>query len=394
MTRLADLKSCSGCSACYSICPVGAISMVEDNDGFLYPKINGAVCLNCGKCMRVCPVLNEDEPRLPIKCFAGRIVDDGIREASSSGGVFSACANWVLEQRGCVYGCVIENDTFEVHHAKAEDSDAVAAMRKSKYVQSSVQNIFIDVKKELDAGRIVLFSGTPCQIAGLHKYLAKDYNNLISIGVICHGVPSHKMLESFTKSKQQKTKSTFHSFDFRSKNTSWKNFAIECKETGGAVKYLEGQRTSSYMKLFNYNFALRYSCYNCKSRNGRAPVDLLIGDFWGVEQLCPEIDDLRGTSVVLAYTSKGIDLLNRSRVVLKEIEFSAAIRFNTNVHNNSPRPFLRRYIYRLLNCVDFDRLTAFVQILTSAFWHKLLLQCYRNLRPTLVKLGIKHDCIR
>ena len=389
MISLAPHKLCSGCTACQAACGRGALTMREDVDGFRYPLIDPAICVECGACVKICPVLNPAQTRLPMRCYAAKSKDDVLRQQSSSGGVFTELAVPVLKDGGCVYGCVMESGTFQVYHTKAEDTRGLAAMRKSKYVQSDLKDVFRDLRKEVENGRRVLFSGTPCQISGLRSFLGKDYENLLLVGIVCHGAPSYKLMMRFIECKQKKCASRFETFDFRSKATGWKNFAIQCDDAQGTSQYVEGQMTNSYMGLFNGNVAFRESCYNCLSRAGRAPTDVLIGDFWGVESLCAEMDDQKGTSVILAYTERGEKALRGTGLDLREISFDAATRFNRNVQASEKRPLLRSVIYPLLNWLPFDFVARLYRMMCLSEWEKAMYGIYRHVRPILVRLGMK-----
>lgn len=363
--------------------------MREDTNGFRYPSIDPALCVECGACAKVCPVLNPAPTRLPIRCYAAKSKDDGLRRQSSSGGVFTELAVPVLNDGGCVYGCVMEPGTFHVYHAKAEDTRGLAAMRKSKYVQSDLKDVFRDLRKEIESGRSVLFSGTPCQISGLRSFLGKDYENLLLVGIICHGVPSYKLMTRFIECKQKKCAGRFETFDFRSKTTGWKNFGIQCDDAQGTSQYVEGQMTNSYMSLFNGNVAFRESCYDCLSRGGRAPTDVLIGDFWGVESLCAEMDDQRGTSVILAYTERGEKALRGTGLELREVSFDVATRFNRNVQASEKRPLLRSVIYPLLNWLSFDLVARLYRMTSFSGWRDMVYRTYRLVRPILVYFRLK-----
>lgn len=191
-----DKDLCTGCSACQQTCPKGCIELIPGDNGFLYPSIDTNICIDCGKCLKVCPAYNKMEPRTPLHCYAAYNKDEDLRLKSSSGGVFIEIAKYVINLGGVVFGAVFD-DTWNVHHVAASTIEEVYPMMGSKYVQSRIENTFIEAKKYLKEGRYVLFSGTPCQIAGLNRFLVKDYSNLITMDMVCHGVPGIKQWNAY-----------------------------------------------------------------------------------------------------------------------------------------------------------------------------------------------------
>ena len=188
--KLAAHKLCSGCAACYAVCPRKAISMQPDEEGFAYPHIDESLCVHCGLCARACPSLNPQAPREPLAVYAAKAKDDGLRKESSSGGIFSLLARQIISDGGIVYGAAISGRDLSVVHCSAENEEELSWLRGSKYVQSDVGDTYGNVRTQLDAGRKVLFSGTPCQVAALRNFLARDYENLVCVEVICHAAPS------------------------------------------------------------------------------------------------------------------------------------------------------------------------------------------------------------
>lgn len=225
--KLASQNSCSGCTACQSICPKSAISMVADGEGFLYPKVDESKCVQCGLCEKVCPSLNRDSPRMPLAVYAAKAKDDGLRLKSSSGGVFSLLARQVIARGGVVYGAGFDHADWHVMHKSAENEDELEDFRGSKYVQSDVQGIYAAVRGQLLAGCEVLFSGTPCQVAGLRHYLnalKTDVSKLLLVDVVCHAVPSPLAWRKYLDERLAKTGqgAIIRRIAFRHKNCGWK----------------------------------------------------------------------------------------------------------------------------------------------------------------------------
>lgn len=312
MPNLANINSCTGCTACAVSCPKGCITMAADHEGFLQPRIDEASCFGCGLCEKVCPVLNPpgvsvEQPRF----FAARSRDEQIRMDSSSGGVFSELALAVLRQGGVVYGAAYDTD-FSVRHICAEDEDALAALRGAKYAQSSLGDTFARVKEQLVQERQVLFAATPCQVAGLKAFLRKDYENLICVDFVCHSVPSPDAWLAYVRyrSQQDNGGELPSSINLRSKETGWSRYQYSnyfAYANGHAHAVLSGE--SLYMKLFGGGYISRRSCENCRFKGYSRVSDLTIGDFWGIWDIAPDMDDNRGTSVLLVQSERGEALL-------------------------------------------------------------------------------------
>lgn len=314
MIQISEKAKCCGCTACMNACPVQCIVMRRDREeGFDYPVANPDICIGCGKCEEVCPVLNPLQERDPLAGYAVRC--DEYLAGSSSGGVFPALAKAVIDDGGVVFGAVMERDLI-VGHAEAETMQQVQGMRGSKYVQSDLYSSFFDAQEYLKAGRKVLFTGTPCQIAGLRKYLGKDYDSLVSVDVACHGVPGPGLWEMYVKDLQERSRMKFDNVDFRDKSGSWRHYSMTCREAGPAA---DGRKLAlrsvkavddPYMALFMQNMTLRPSCYSCPARCGRSGSDLTLADLWSVASSAPHLNDDKGVSGVLVNTEKGRELLS------------------------------------------------------------------------------------
>lgn len=296
-------SQCCGCTACRQICPMQCIAMCPDEEGFLYPKIDENRCIHCGKCEKVCPIGYPLTPEGATQTYVGYAKDLDTRRASSSGGVFSLAAQWVLARNGVVFGAAFD-EQFRVHHVSIEKEEELCKLRGSKYVQSDLENTYVEAEGHLKSGRWVLFSGTACQIAGLRKYLGKAYDRLLSIDVLCHGAPSPKIWQMYLQDQEKKNNSKITSIYFRDKELGWKLFSMKIQFENGRV-YSRPFTKDSFMNMFLSNIDLRDSCYDCRFMGIPRVSDLTIGDCWGVENQMPEMDDDQGTSVILVHTDKG-----------------------------------------------------------------------------------------
>lgn len=329
--------------------------MRADNEGFFYPKVCTVNCTNCDLCEKVCPVINKNESRVPVNTVAAINTDENVRMKSSSGGIFSLLAKIVIEQDGVVFGVRFDNEWNVIHDYidKEEDLDHFCG---SKYVQSHIGNAFSQVRSYLQAGRMVLFSGTPCQVAGLYKYLRKDYGNLVTVDFVCHGVPSQKVWQSYLnyelKMKQGQTgEGEFKSFkkiSFRNKTNGWKKYNIELIFSD-SQRYMQYFAENPYMIGFINNLYLRPSCYHCAFRSFRSHSNFTLADFWGVENIHPEIDDDKGVSVLFvndnnAYVEK---LLNR--ISYKKVSFDDVVLGNRSIVSSYDCPQYRHlFVEKLL----------------------------------------------
>lgn len=431
MIRIDNKKDCCGCGACEQICPKRCISLIEDSQGFLYPETDASICVDCGLCERVCPAVrpaetfvtnklggqpNVSEPidavtsnklggqpevSAPMEVFAAKNHDASVRKGSSSGGVFSMLAESVLEHGGVVFGAMF-NDGCEVVHGYVETSDQFIRLRGSKYVQSRIGNSFREVYHFLKEGRTVLFSGTPCQVAGLCNFLKIScanahscLDNLLLVDIVCHGVPSpmvwrdylsssRGMAKSGTnpnsksnsnnnsivnsrhksqfedaseiptgasvnfrdKSREEKTAVSHSSVsvNFRDKSHGWQNYRVVID---GKSEYYA---LNPFMAGFLQNYYLRPSCYSCPvkscsiyhSKCGDVPKvftsDITLGDYWGIEAVHPEFFDDMGVSLVIVHTSKGVEAMARLAVDSLKSDFASALKKNPSIVSNPEIP--------------------------------------------------------
>ena len=298
--RILPDARCCGCAACFNSCPVNAIEMKENEHGFLYPSVKEEVCINCGKCVRACPELTPGHPnRKDPACYAAYGPDE-IRMKSSSGGIFTLLAEEVLENGGSVCGVVMDED-FSAEHRIINEKAGLEEMRGSKYIQSRIGTSYREIKKLLDAGNQVFFSGVPCQVAGLKGYLHKEYENLLTIDVVCHGVPSPGVFRKYRKETYGKE---LADFQFRTKEFGHNcNHCIATLKNG---KRIVGNRENdAYERAFHTSLMLRNSCGECSFAPTPRQGDLTLGDFWHIDKFNPEFPDAKGISLVLVNSEKG-----------------------------------------------------------------------------------------
>lgn len=349
MIQITDKSLCCGCTACMSACPVQCIVMRRDREGFDYPFVNSPdLCIGCGKCGKVCPVLNPLEPAEPLEARAVR--SEQHVPGSSSGGVFPALAEQVISEGGVVFGAVV-NDDMTVGHAEACDMAGVEKMRGSKYVQSDLYASYEDVRYWLSEGRQVLFSGTPCQVAGLHKYLGKAYDELVTVDVLCHGVPGPGLWEKYVKALERKHGARMEYVRFKDKTAGWRHYAFTTSL--GSCPYMD----DPYMALFVQDMILRPSCYRCAARGGRSGSDLTLSDLWSVRHCAPEMSDDRGVSGVYVNSEKGRALMERlSGVGSRQVDMALSRLDNGGFHDPACMPEKRDEFFKGVNsCEDLIR---------------------------------------
>lgn len=370
MIKINNKQECCGCTACVERCPRHCIVMQEDEEGFLYPIVDEAACIHCNVCDSVCPIINGGESQPPIKVYAAKHIDEGIRKQSSSGGVFTALAEETIQKGGVVFGARF-NSEWQVVHSYTETIEGISAFRGSKYVQSSIGNSYRDAEYFLNNGREVLFSGTPCQIAGLKHYLKKEYNNLVTVDFICHGVPSPLVWKKYVETLRPKgadgensvsslkKKPVITGLFFRDKRAGWRKYGFSAWKgaTEGSDEntvfppkhskrcLYEIQQQNIFLRGFLQNLYLRPSCHHCHFRNFKSGSDVTIADFWGVRHVSPGLDDDKGLSLIIIKNGKC--KIDKDAVDAKEIistEYETAFRGNSALFTDI-RPNQRRDLF-------------------------------------------------
>lgn len=316
-------ENCCGCGACACKCPQKAIKMQSDEYGFLYPAIKMELCISCGICKAVCPIQNSTILCTPQAAFAVQAKDEELLTRSSSGGAFATLAREILRNGGAVVGCAIDftQEGAIPRHTLIFSEEELPRLQGSKYVQSIMGDIYHRVEMVLQSGKTVLFSRTPCEVDALQKYLGKAYTNLLTIDVICHGVPSSTMFADYVRLLEKRLCGKAIDFHFRDK-LQGQNFtgSITVLNSSGNLRIhtLMGNR-SSYYRLFLESQTYRNSCYYCKYAGNRRPSDITIGDYWGIEVQHPEclaayggaIREEKGISCLLVNTPKGNSTIER-----------------------------------------------------------------------------------
>lgn len=342
--NLASVGACTGCSACVSICPHGSIVLKMDNEGFLQPHIDDKACSKCHRCELVCPIITEkDFARLyETRVYAVINKDDGIRKRSSSGGVFYELARKILQKGGVVFGASFD-ENWNVVHKYVTRIEELDSLLRSKYVQSTIGEAFIQAKAFLQQGREVLFSGTSCQLAGLRSFLGKDYPNLFQVDVVCHGVPSPEVWRAYLAWAFKGE--TIISINFRNKDNGWKNFQPTFASIGRVLQ--EDMGKNLYFKGFLSNLYLRKSCYSCKFKTLKRDTDITLADYWGVEELAPDMFDNKGTSLVFVHSKKAEEILmsETDRLYISQQSAKDVVAFNKAVIESYKQPYKRKLFF-------------------------------------------------
>ena len=352
MINVENKAKCSGCHACVSICPKCCISMKRDEEGFLYPVVDESACISCGLCEKVCPIINPkkiDKNKEDIKAYAAYTKNEEIRKKSSSGGIFTEIAAYIINKGGVVFGASFD-ESWGVKHVCVDNIDDLSKFRGSKYVQSTIGNTYKEAKEYLDNGKMVLFTGTPCQIGGLYSYLNRDYDNLITQDLICHGVPSPAVWEKYLE-YQDKVHSgrKLQSIAFKSKKTGWKRYSMQlCYDDD---EYLVPVGKDYMLQVFLKNLCLRPSCYNCSFKTKIRQSDITLADFWGIENVLPNIDDDKGISLILLNSKAGNKIFDEisSNIWQKDVDFEEGIKYNSSMIQ-SPTIHKKRESY--MKCFD------------------------------------------
>lgn len=317
MILFKEKKDCCGCTACMNICPRKAIKMESDEYGYEFPKINNDLCIECELCKKVCAFQNVPVTgNKPISTYVAINKDKDVLSSSASGGIFGALAQLIFKKKGVVFGCAY-NEEMKPEHICIKSPLDIKKIQGSKYVQSAVNATFAEAKEFLESGTRVLYTGTPCQIAGLKSYLGKDYNNLITADIICHGVPNANFFKGYIKHLEEKLKGQIIDFKFRDKTKGWgKMGRVKYQRNGKIFEKSINPSTSYYYSYFLKGDIYRENCYECKYTCGSREGDFTMGDYWGIEKAHPEIETKDGVSVLLVNSNKGMDIIDELKEYL------------------------------------------------------------------------------
>lgn len=354
MKSICEKVYCTGCTACVNSCPKNAIKMEYNNEGFLYPVVEQKKCVNCGLCKKKCPILNTKLNKSLNICYVGYTKDNNEIMKSSSGGIFCLLSNNILKDKGIVIGASF-NEKQVLNHVVIEEKNEIQRLLGSKYMQSNLNGIFNLIKKEVNK-RKVLFVGTPCQVAGLKSYLGREYENLITIDLICHGVPSQKMFQKYIEYLEKINNDKLITYNFRDKSTGWDTYSNCVKFRRKEFKELASK--NYYMGLFLSNNALRESCYNCNFKLGNKYSDITLGDFWGIKNYYHEMYNKNGTSAIIINTKKGNEVFNNISdfIMYKKCKIEEIIDGNNSLIKSSNRPNGREKFYIDIDNLEFSKL--------------------------------------
>lgn len=357
--KLADTNLCTGCAACHDICPVSCIDMECSDEGFLYPNINNDRCIRCGQCQKVCPILSPDKVnKVPFyKGYAAWAIEDIKRTDSTSGGVFKVLAEYGYSNGWTVIGAGFDSEFYLSHQITTNNEDG-RAIYGSKYLQSDTRGIYFKTKEILESGRNVLFSGLPCQIDALKRYLPIELTkNLFTSELLCHGVPSPGIFNDYLEYLEIKHKKKIKSYNFRGKKFGWDKMAVEIlfnneKKKSYRVRYCP------YHSWFGKHLSIRSSCFNCRYRTRERSADITLGDFWGVQYLLPNIEVSKGVSLVYVNTVKGVNLLEScaDKFYLNGVDIEKSLEGRKTVLNNFDIPNKREEFMKDYKKLSIDDL--------------------------------------
>lgn len=375
---------CCGCGACNQVCPQQCIEMLSDEEGFLYPVVDKDKCIGCNLCEKVCPIANSGEKESDNtvvfkepEAYGGWHLDSDVRADSSSGGAFSLFAEYILDKGGIVFGCTLDSDMRAVHIG-INSKDELHRLRGSKYVQSIIGDVYGQIKDELINERKVLFVGTPCQVAGLRSFLGKEHSELYTIDFICHGVPSPALFAQYICELEDRNNATVRSFKFRNKDYGWNQSGLQL---GTEVIFDDGTRErkypafrDSYMNAFLDDVCLRPSCYECRFKTiPKGYADFTIADFWGVDKVDKELNDKKGTSLILVNSSHGKELWKKVNkdFFYKEVHYSSALRKNPTLFKSSKENCNRDSFFEDFNSRGFTYVEKKYMSALQWFIHKI-----------------------
>ncbi len=362
MLILDKKEECCGCTACVNICPVGCISMQPDEEGFLYPNIDKEKCIECQKCETVCPIKNKKNNTKEVEAICARAKDLKIVKDSTSGGFFTPIAQDVLDNNGIVVGAIC-NDDNKIEHiiVNSNNKEDLSKLRGSKYVQSDLKDLFAIVRSELKIGTKVCFTGTPCQVSGLLNYLEKEYENLITIDMICKGVPSPKLWKKYVEYQEKKYNSKIKQVSFRKKTYGYHSGTMELAFENGK-KYRGSGRVDYHLKSFYKDICSRPSCYDCSFKSDKHPSDYTIFESWHASTVVPGLkdDDLGYTSVFIN-SARGRNLFSeiKDKYEWYPIDKEQAIELDGIMVRNNSKPHPKRNeFYKDLDKESLDKHVA------------------------------------
>lgn len=399
MINITLSKDCCGCEACSQICPKQCISLKRDTEGFLYPKVDTTVCIECGLCEKVCPIINQFEEKRPSAVYAAKNNDELERLSSSSGGIFILVAKQVISEGGVVFGVKFD-ENWNVVHDYCETIEELSKFQGSKYVQSRIGDSYKTVEKFLKNGRKVLFTGTSCQVTGLKHYLRKEYDNLFTIDVVCHGVPSPMVWDNYLNDIKRAKRSIgknsvslslnetsfiLTDVSFRDKTNGWKKYGfkityVACKATENTVSkspinpqeisLIEPFCDNIYMKGFLMDLYLRPSCYYCQAKAGKAHSDITIADYWGIQNYYPQFDDDKGVGLILINSSKGDKMYNSLHLNSIQTTYEEGFSANPVIEHSVSVPKYRSLFWVLYPKIGLDAVDIIIDKMKPSLFRR------------------------
>lgn len=383
MINIVNKEDCTGCSACVQCCPKSCITMRADSQGFTYPVVDHERCIDCHMCERVCPVINHDNERHPKDVYATHNYDHTVVMHSSSGGVFYRLCAGVIGRGGVVFGARFD-DNLRLVHAIARTMEEARAFCGSKYLQSEMGDTMSAVRGELEAGRQVLFSGTPCQVAGLRRYLRRDYGTqLLTVDFVCHGVPSPLVFDKYLHTIIPDT-SRVGTISFRDKRQGWELFGMSIKDKCGDELYYRNKDHDPFLRLFLRNYTIRPSCFACPVKTGRSGADITLADFWKIKDIQPADYDRDGVSLVLAYTDAGADALQDTGLRLSPTMYETALSCNHAIEESTPQQPLRAQFWQRFEAEGAACMQPIVDSFRPPLWRRIINRAMKT-------AGIKMD---
>lgn len=350
-------SKCNGCHACESSCPYNCIDMNDKGEGFLYPIVDRNICVDCEICIKVCPVINPPQPENIPVAYASYNKNNAIRNLSSSGGIFDLISKNILNKGGVVFGAAMSDDCSFVEHICIDSLDKLSVLYGSKYLQSKIGNTYRQVKEYLKEDKYVLFTGTPCQVGALKSYLKKDYEKLYTQDLVCHGVASPLAWKKYLSSIEKRFSSKVSKVFFRNKTYGWKLFSMKIQFSNG-TEYLKDLTKDSYFKGFISNLYLRQSCHDCSFKTISRISDITLADFWGIDNVSPEMNDDKGTSLVIIHSDKGKELFSelKNEMNFEKVDLMESLKSNISVCKSVAQNPLRKLFFKGLQKKDFEKL--------------------------------------
>lgn len=350
---------CCGCSACQQICSHNAIEMRPDKEGFIFPVKDLSACVNCGLCEKVCSFCSPQYKNSTLGVYAAMEKSESLRSQSSSGGLFFAIAKSIVDRGGIVFGAYM-NDEMKVYHTSAENINELKGLRGSKYVQSNLYDTYREIRTQLRSGRLVFFTGTGCQVAGLKSFLIKKYDNLITSDLVCHGVPNQKLFNEHIGYLEHRFKGKVVSYMFRD-NKNWGGCeSVKILKNRGHYKIYNfpGYSLSPYLYSFMHGMTFRLSCYHCPFAKIPRQGDITLADYWGVAKYFPELNSKSGVSLILINTPRGKEIISeiQNDIIIKKSNIKDASKENKNLVESSVMPEIRSRIFHLIEAQGYSKI--------------------------------------